>query len=145
MTVLKRKTLTLVVTQSCNLNCAYCYQSHKSKQFMTMDIAKSAIDKQINNAGAYDEIEIDLFGGEAFVRPDFIIELCEWTWNQNYNIPMIFFWGIHFTQVAPIGCGFESCSPERSPRSTCKWLALQPLPAGRVGKTACPGGASSDG
>src|ERR1035437_2779199 len=76
MTVLKRKTLTLVVTQSCNLNCAYCYQSHKSKQFMTMDIAKSAIDKQINNAGAYDEIEIDLFGGEAFVRPDFIIELC---------------------------------------------------------------------
>src|ERR1035437_8053361 len=49
-------------------------------------------------------------------------------------------WGIHFTQVAPIGCGFESCSPERSPRSTCKWLALQPLPAGRVGKTACPGG-----
>src|ERR1019366_6750914 len=54
-------------------------------------------------------------------------------------------WGIHFTQVAPIGCGFESCSPERSPRSTCKWLALQPLPAGRVGKTACPGGASSDG
>ena len=55
------------------------------------------------------------------------------------------FWGIHFTQVTPISCGFESGPPEASPRSTCKCLAPQPLPAGRVGKTACPGCANSDG
>ena len=56
-----------------------------------MDIAKSAIEKHIKDSDDFDEIEIDLFGGEPFLRPDFIEELCEWTWKQNYKKPMIFF------------------------------------------------------
>lgn len=97
--LLKRKTLTLVVTQSCNLDCSYCYQSHKSKNYMPMNIAKSAIDTHMKNSDDYDEIEIDLFGGEPFLRPEFIQELCEWTWNQNYDKPMLFFVDTNGTRV----------------------------------------------
>ena len=95
----KRKILTLVVTQACNLDCTYCYQSHKSNKFMSLATAKSAIDKHFNNSSDFDEIEIALFGGEPFLRPDFIVELCEWTWNQRYTMPMIFFVDTNGTEV----------------------------------------------
>ena len=98
-TSLRRKTLTLVVTQFCNLNCSYCYQSHKSKKIMNIDVAKSAIDKHIKLSNDFDEFEIDLFGGEPFINTEFIIEICEWTWKQNYNIPMIFFASTNGTLV----------------------------------------------
>jgi len=58
---------------------------------MEIEIAKSAIDKHIRNSGEHEEIEIDLFGGEPFLRPDFIQDLCHWTWKQKYDKPIIFF------------------------------------------------------
>ena len=58
---------------------------------MHMDIAKSAINRHMINSDDYDEIEIDLFGGEPFLRPEFIQELCEWTWSRKYYKPMIIF------------------------------------------------------
>ena len=66
---------------------------------MSMDIAKSAIDKHMINSNDFDEIEIDLFGGEPFLRPEFIQELCEWSWNQKYYKPMIFFVDTNGTKV----------------------------------------------
>jgi len=58
---------------------------------MPISIAKSSIEKHLRNLANFDEVEIDLFGGEPYVRPDFITEVCEWTWKQNFQIPMIFF------------------------------------------------------
>jgi radical SAM protein with 4Fe4S-binding SPASM domain len=66
---------------------------------MSLDIAKSAIDKHLTNSDDFDEIEIDLFGGEPFLRPDFVQDLCEWTWNQGYSIPKLFFVDTNGTKV----------------------------------------------
>lgn len=94
-----RKIVTLVITQSCNLSCSYCYQSHKSANIMSFETAKDAINKHIRDSDNFDEIEIDLFGGEPFLRPDFIKEICEWTWSQRYNKPIIFFISTNGTLV----------------------------------------------
>ena len=38
------KTVTLQVTEDCNLCCTYCYQINKSKNKMTFEVAKKFID-----------------------------------------------------------------------------------------------------
>lgn len=94
-----RKVVTLVVTEYCNLKCTYCYQYSKSKKFIPIEIAKEKLKFHFNNSDGFDEIEIDLFGGEPFMRPDFIIELVEWTKKSNFKKPFIFFASTNGTKI----------------------------------------------
>lgn len=96
---LKRKLLTLAITEACNLDCIYCYQYSKSNQKMSLAIAKQKIEYYINNSDDFDELEIDLFGGEPLLEIDFIIELVEWTKKQNFKKPYIFFAPTNGTMV----------------------------------------------
>lgn len=94
-----RKIVMLVVTESCNLNCIYCYQGEKSSAIMTLDIAKERLNHHFNNSDDFEEIEIDLFGGEPFIYPNFIIGIVEWVKEQQFNKPFIFFASTNGTKI----------------------------------------------
>lgn len=88
---MKRKFhLSLMLTHSCNLNCVYCYENNKSTTMMLPSVAKPIIEKYLND-DKYDEVEIDLFGGEPFIAFDTIREICEWTWNRQWRNKYVFF------------------------------------------------------
>lgn len=82
--------LSLIVTHGCNLNCIYCYEQTKSRAMMPVSAAKTIVAKYLNEVN-FDEIEIDLFGGEPFMVFDTIRELCEWTWSQQWRNKYVFF------------------------------------------------------
>lgn len=86
----KRYSLSLIITQQCNLDCTYCYEHRKSDAEMDIEKAKYEISRHLSE-GDYDEVEINFFGGEPFIRFDFIKELCEWTWSKDWKKNYIFF------------------------------------------------------
>ena len=68
------KTVMITVTESCNLSCTYCYENHKSQNIMTLETAKKIIDNELNHC-EYDNLEIDLFGGEPFLNFELIQQI----------------------------------------------------------------------
>ena len=89
-----RRTCTLVITHSCNLNCVYCYEKYKSDKSMPLDLAKEIIRKEfglVKNSPDFDEIEFDFMGGEPFVKFDLMKEIMEWTWSHKWGMPYLFF------------------------------------------------------
>ena len=41
---MRTKNITFVVTERCNLDCTYCYETHKTGRRMTKEVAKEAVD-----------------------------------------------------------------------------------------------------
>ena len=78
------KIITITLTQSCNLNCTYCYENHKSEKWMSPDQACSIIQKEISLLDKNRSIEIDLFGGEPFIKFDTIKTIVEFV-EKNYS------------------------------------------------------------
>ena len=78
------KIITITLTQSCNLNCTYCYENHKSEKWMSPDQACSIIQKEIALLDKNRSIEIDLFGGEPFIKFDTIKTIVEFV-EKNYS------------------------------------------------------------
>ena len=74
----KIKTVTLTLTQSCNLACSYCYEHNKSKNVMTFQTAKAIIDREIAKSKEFENIEFDLFGGEPFLEFNLIQEIVDY-------------------------------------------------------------------
>jgi sulfatase maturation enzyme AslB (radical SAM superfamily) len=70
--MLNRKSVVLVLTQKCNLNCTYCYESNKNARNMSFETAKKIIDSEIKNIDGYDEVLFELFGGEPFMNFELI-------------------------------------------------------------------------
>ncbi|MBP2656135.1 MAG: Radical domain protein [Firmicutes bacterium] len=87
----KVKTIMLSISDKCNLDCVYCYQINKSGKTMSCEIAKDTITKHLMNAKDFDEVYIDLTGGEIFLEFDFIKEICNWAWNRTWPKPFLFF------------------------------------------------------
>ena len=76
-----RRVCILVITHNCNLNCAYCYETHKSSKRMSFELAQNIIRQEVslvNNSKDYEELEIDFMGGEPLMRFDFIRKIVEW-------------------------------------------------------------------
>jgi sulfatase maturation enzyme AslB (radical SAM superfamily) len=90
-TQLKRKIVMLTLTENCNLSCIYCFEKTKTKKVMDIQVAKDALTYEFQNSEGFDEIEIDLFGGEPTLCIDLIKELVEWTHFQCFSKPYIFF------------------------------------------------------
>lgn len=72
-------TVILVVTNSCNLHCKYCYESKKDASDMTLEIALDIVEKEVANHPDANII-LDIFGGEPFLKFDLIRQLCEAVW-----------------------------------------------------------------
>ena len=74
--------LTLTVTEKCNLKCSYCYEKNKTQHTMDINVAKKIIDKEFDNP--YKEvINIDFFGGEPFLNFTLIKQLVEYIKNKK--------------------------------------------------------------
>lgn len=88
---LKIKSITLTLTQFCNLNCVYCYENNKSTKTMDFNTAKRIIDYEFENIGDYTGIEFDLFGGEPFIEFDLIKQITEYTCQKFRDFPHTIF------------------------------------------------------
>ncbi len=85
------KHVTLTLTESCNLNCVYCYESFKSNKHMTFDIAVSLLDKELSNSSEYDYVEVAFHGGEPLLEYALMKDICEWAWSRQYDCNYYFF------------------------------------------------------
>ncbi len=80
MTTPKKRTLILVITERCNLNCVYCYEHDKSARNMSFSTAKSILDKEFADDG-WDGYEIQLLGGEPLLNFDLIRQIDEYVFE----------------------------------------------------------------
>lgn len=75
--------LTLFLTNSCNLNCVYCYEQ-KDTFVMSFECAIEWIRKCLNSCDN-DFWFICLFGGEPLLQYPLVKRICEWTWKQEWQ------------------------------------------------------------
>src|SRR5437868_4362841 len=87
----RRRTLTLIVTQACNLNCTYCYEPFKSAKVMPFSVAASALQAHLMPDRTHNEVLIEVTGGEPMLAFERVREICEWTWAQSWPISYLFF------------------------------------------------------
>jgi len=85
-----KRQIILMVSQSCNLNCKYCYQSHKSQGLMAIVTAKRIFEDEFTkmlNDGQTMQAAIEYMGGEPLLNFDLIREVSEWLWSNEQPIP----------------------------------------------------------
>lgn len=82
------KSITFIVTKDCQLACKYCYLVGKnSKERMSWEVAKQAIDYILSNEDAYreDGVVYDFIGGEPFLEIDLIDKICDYLKIEMYR------------------------------------------------------------
>lgn len=82
--MLNQRRIMLLVSESCNLRCTYCYEHQKNSKKMTFEIAKSILDKNLKYASEDEPIIIEVFGGEAFANFPLIKKIDEYI-NKEYS------------------------------------------------------------
>ena len=90
----RRRTCMLMVTHACNLNCTYCYETHKRNAYMDTDLAKEIILREaqfVSDSDTFDEMEIDFMGGEPFMNFPLIKSVVEWLEQGVISVPWICF------------------------------------------------------
>lgn len=98
------KTLSLVLTNQCNLKCSYCYENHREVISKTMepDVAKKVVSDFLQNenqksAGENKRLVIDFFGGEPLLAFPLIKETVEWCCSNGWENDVIFSMGTNGT------------------------------------------------
>ena len=89
-----KRTCMLMITHACNLNCTYCYESHKKDAYMDVDLAKEIILREaqfVKNGDQFDELEIDFMGGEPLMNFPLIKDVVEWLETGVIDVPWICF------------------------------------------------------
>lgn len=79
----------LMLTYSCNLNCIYCYQKHKTSQSMSLETAKKVVENEVVLAQQTENkegIRLNLFGGEPFLKFELMKDLCDWIWKNVTDV-----------------------------------------------------------
>ena len=82
------KNITFIVTKDCQLACKYCYLVGKNtKERMTWEVAKQAIDYILNNEDDFreDSVVWDFIGGEPFLEIDLIDRICDYLKMEMYR------------------------------------------------------------
>ena len=72
-------TLTLCLTEECNLACSYCYQGYRRKGAMTFETATGIIDSYLRREDRFKKVIIEFIGGEALLYFDRIRDIFIWT------------------------------------------------------------------
>lgn len=79
------KTVTITLTEECNLRCAYCYENNKSTKKIDVTLAKSIIDKELNNCSA-STVMLEFFGGEPFLAFQEMKFLVEYVFSREWPV-----------------------------------------------------------
>lgn len=82
------KSITFIVTKECQLACKYCYLVGKnSKERMSWDVAKQAIDYILDNEYEFTEESVvwDFIGGEPFLEIDLIDKICDYLKTEMFR------------------------------------------------------------
>ena len=87
----KTKYLSIIVTESCNLNCVYCYEKHKTPRKGDFQTIINFIDCEDNKDDEFDHIMVDFFGGEPFVNFELIKRVVEYYKKKHPKKKMHFF------------------------------------------------------
>lgn len=87
----KRCTCTLYMTETCNLDCIYCYEHIKGKAVMPFEIAQKGIKSTFERAEKeqIDYVEILFHGGEPFMAFKQIKQICNWLWTREWPVKYI--------------------------------------------------------
>ena len=83
------KSITFIVTKDCQLACKYCYLVGKnSKERMSFDVAKKAIDYILGNESIFNEKSVtwDFIGGEPFMEIDLIDSICDYIKTEMFRL-----------------------------------------------------------
>lgn len=83
--------ITLTLTEACNLKCYYCYEEQKTTKTMSFKTAKRIIDNELGLKDDFDIMTIDFFGGEPFLEFDLLKTICEYVWSKEWNKEYRFF------------------------------------------------------
>ena len=76
------KSIMLLITHGCNLNCSYCYEHKNAHIRMSADKAKAILSKHIAEIDErYDAFEVQFMGGEPLLNFSLIKEVSEWLWE----------------------------------------------------------------
>lgn len=65
-----RKYISIGITESCNLSCIYCYERHKTRNRMSLEMIDRILESELSSVSTdekYDSVEINPFGGEPFL------------------------------------------------------------------------------
>ena len=98
----KRRVCMLMITHACNLNCSYCYESHKQNAYMSVELAKYIISKEakmVAGSDKFDEIQIDFMGGEPLMNFSLIKEIVEWLESGSIDVPWVCFASTNATLI----------------------------------------------
>lgn len=91
------KALCLNICHDCNMRCGYCFASGGSyntpRNYMTVEVAKKAVDFLIENSGSRKNLEIDFFGGEPLLNLQVIKDTVEYAKQKANEKGKVF----HFT------------------------------------------------
>ena len=82
------KEITFIVTKDCQLACKYCYLVGKNtKERMTWEVAKEAIDYIFNHEDEYKEESViwDFIGGEPFLEIELIDKICDYLKTEMFR------------------------------------------------------------
>lgn len=82
------KNITFIVTKDCQLACKYCYLVGKnSKERMTWEVAKAAIDYILDRESDFDEKSViwDFIGGEPFLEIELIDKICDYLKTEMFR------------------------------------------------------------
>jgi len=69
------RTVTLILTEACNLSCAYCFEHNKSGKTMSAQTAKAIVDAEFAALDADGVLLVDFFGGEPFLEFETVREI----------------------------------------------------------------------
>lgn len=86
------KVIMLILTHSCNLKCAYCYehQERDTSKVMELETALNIIEREVNfSLGVYNRVVIHFMGGEPLLHFGVIKEICKWVDCKIWPIDII--------------------------------------------------------
>jgi uncharacterized protein len=96
----RAKTVTMIVTEHCQLACKYCYLVGKNaSRRMSLGIAQKAVDYLLGNRALFHEPAViwDFIGGEPFLEIDLIDNICEYIKLRTYELDHPWFAAYRFS------------------------------------------------
>ncbi len=82
--------LQLIFTEQCNLRCRYCFEIDKGSRNMSLELAKSILERELCREDGISEYQVDIVGGEPFLFFNEIKELIEYSilhsneWSKKF-------------------------------------------------------------